>query len=115
MIKPYPPYGLLKLRKNKINQGHTTFVLCFGTVHSNKKKERKPRYDPGHNHGLKNQGVTLVLWFYQIIKGTMHLTSGHRPIPKVDRIVQRQTPALMIRKQTGTTPKAWDRRDQDAT
>ncbi len=23
------------------------------TVKSNKKKERKPRYDPGQNHGLK--------------------------------------------------------------
>jgi hypothetical protein len=36
----------------------------------------------------------------------MHLTSGHRPIPKVDRIVQRQTPALLIIEQPGTTPKA---------
>ncbi len=46
---------------------------------------------------LKNQGVTLVF---------MHLTSGHRHIPEVDRIVQRQIPALMIIEQTGTTPKA---------
>ncbi len=36
----------------------------------------------------------------------MHLTSGHRPIHKADRIVQRQTPAVMIIEQTGTTPKA---------
>ncbi len=63
-IKPYPPYSLIKLRKKlkENHQGRTTLVLCFGTVHSNKKKERKPGYDPGHNHDLKkNQGVTLVL------------------------------------------------------
>jgi hypothetical protein len=36
-------------------------VLCLGTVHSNKKKERKPRYDPLVKiRVLINQGVTLV-------------------------------------------------------
>jgi len=34
--------------------GLSTLVLSLLTVNSNKKKERKPRYDTGQNHGLIN-------------------------------------------------------------
>jgi hypothetical protein len=38
------------------------------------KKERNPRYDPGQKTRFLKTRV--LHWFYQIIKGTMHMTSG---------------------------------------